>query len=41
MTPDDPIEGRGAAAYAIIAGVVVAVIIAVLLLINAAHSGAL
>lgn len=33
-------EGRGAAAYAIIASATVAVIIAVLLLINAAHGGA-
>ena len=41
MTPDDPIEGRGAAAYAIIASALVVTIIAVLLLINAAHSCAL
>ena len=34
-------EGRGAAAYAIIAAAVVVTIIAVLLLINAAHGGAL
>lgn len=37
----DATEGRGAAAYAIIAGVVVAAIIAALLLINAAHGGVL
>ena len=36
----DATKGKGAAAYAIIAGVVVAAIIAVLLLINAAHGGA-
>lgn len=36
----DATEGKGAAAYAIIAGVVVTAIIAVLLLINAAHGGA-